>query len=392
MLIAVDGRQVYRSQRRGTGKNLVDLYRRLARLRPDWRFVLFHQDDVSEDPLAGVPNLEHRRIEIKGGRRLNLWEQVRLPLAAWTAGASALHCPANTGPVHPLVPMVVTVHDLIPLEMNPDAPSTRSWLGRVTAAARKARHLVTPSEYSKRQLVARLDIPNEKITVNPWAPDGNLRRVTDAAGLKRVRQKYALPPDKPYVFGFGADDPRKNTLNILKAWQALPRAVQESHCLLLVGIQEPALSRFREQVRGRAVMDHVLLHGFADEADLPALLSGGAALCYPSLNEGFGLPILDAFACETPVLTSTTTSLPEVAGDAAVLVDPRQPGSIRDGLVRLLVDEGLRRELVASGRERLRFYTWERCSDCFAQVLEARRRALAEAEGPEPSLERPFST
>jgi alpha-1,3-rhamnosyl/mannosyltransferase len=266
--------------------------------------------------------------------------------------------------------MVLTVHDLIPLEIAPAAPETRSWARRVGAAARKARRLITPSAYSKRQLVERLGLPAKKITVNPWAPDGNVRRVTEPYELDRVRRKYGLPPDESYVLGFGADDPRKNTGRILEAWASMPRALREKHSLLLVGIKEPALSRFRGQARTLFDRDRVLLHGFAAEADLPALLSGSTALCYPSLTEGFGLPILDAFVCETPVLTSDATSLPEVAGDAAVLVDPKQPTSIRDGLVRLLEDEGLRRELVARGRERLQHYTWERCAECLAGVLE----------------------
>jgi glycosyltransferase involved in cell wall biosynthesis len=266
--------------------------------------------------------------------------------------------------------MLLTVHDLIPLEMTPDSAKTSMWAKRVGAAARKARRLVTPSDYSKRQLIERLGVHGDKITVNPWAPDGKMHRVVDRDALQRVRQKYGLAPEGPYVFGFGAEDPRKNTANILEAWFGLPPSLQESCCLLLVGIQEPVLSRFREQVRARAGGGRVLLNGFADEADLPALLSGSAALCYPSLSEGFGLPILDAFVCETPVLTSDATSLPEVAGDAAVLVDPNQPASIRDGLVRLLEARQLCGELVARGRERLRNYTWERCAECLVQVLE----------------------
>ncbi len=291
-------------------------------------------------------------------------------MAAWATRTSVLHSPANTGPAYPLVPLVLTVHDLIPLESAPNAPETRVWMSRVRAAVRKARHIVTPSAYSKQQLVEHLVVPSEKITVNPWAPDGNARQITDADELNRVRRKYNLAPDESYVFGFGADDPRKNTGRILEAWAGMPPAVRDKHALLLVGIQEPSLSRFREQARARLCGARVLLHGFADEADLPALLSGSTALCYPSLREGFGLPILDAFVCETPVLTSDATSLPEVAGDAAVFVDPNQPTSIRDGLVRLLEDVGLRRELVARGRDRLQYYTWERCAECLARVLE----------------------
>jgi glycosyltransferase involved in cell wall biosynthesis len=114
----------------------------------------------------------------------------------------------------------------------------------------------------------------------------------------------------------------------------------------------------------------VLLHGFADEADLPALISGADVLCYPSLSEGFGLPVLDGFACGTAVLTSNVTSLPEVAGDAAVLVDPRDSQAIGRALQQLLSDEALRRGLVARGRERCKRFTWKACVDTVGRVLE----------------------
>jgi glycosyltransferase involved in cell wall biosynthesis len=369
MRIAIDARTVYNACRRGTGKTLIDLYRWMAKIRPGWRFLMFRRNQESDDPFTGLPNVENRVIEVKGDR-LNLWEQFRLPWAAWTARCNVLHCPANTAPCHPLAPMVLTVHDLIPLETAPEAPETRLWERRVRTAVRKARHVLTPSAYSKRQLIGRLDVPQEKVTVNPWAPDSKLRRVTDAGELSRVRRKYGLSPNEPYVFGFGADDPRKNTRRQIEAWKALPSSLQNHYVLLLVGIQEPALSRFREQVNGEPKTGRILLHGFAHEDDLSALLSGSTALSYPSLSEGFGLPVLDAFACETAVLTSSTTSLPEVAGEAAVLVDPTDARSIRDGLMRLLGDEEFRGGLIARGRERLHSFTWEYCAERAAQVLE----------------------
>ena len=384
MLIAVDGRQAYRKEPRGIGKSLIASYRCLARLRPEWRFRMFHQAPTASNPFAGLANVEARRIDMPGADRFNLWEQLRLPLAARTAGAAVLHCPTNTGPCFPLLPLVLTVHDLIPVEMNPGAPEVRTWEARVSAAARKARRLITPSAYSKDRIVERLGVAGDKIIVNPWAADENMRRTTDADKLKQVRRKYGLPPDAPYVFGFGAQDPRKNTRRILEAWSALPVTLQSKYRLLLVGVQEPALTQFRELADGQGHGSRVLLHGFADEEDLPALLSGSTALCYPSLNEGFGLPLLDAFVCGTAVLTSAATSLPEVAGDAAVLVDPHQVTSIRDGFIRLLTDEELRRRLIARGRERIHHYRWENCAEVLAQALEQASRPLRKQDNRLP--------
>jgi len=369
MKIAIDARTVYHPARRGTGKNLIDLYRRVAKSRPQWHFLMFHQGYGCDDPFAGLPNVEHQHVDIKGDR-LNLWEQLRLPLAARMARASVLHSPDQTGPRHPLVPLVVTIHDVVPLEMDPQSPRSKVWGRRVAASGHKARRIITPSEYSKRQIVERFGIPPEKITVNYWAPDEGCQKVSDPAPLSRARTKYGIGPDRPYVFCFGAAEPRKNTQRIMQAWAGLPGDLRAEYALLFVGIQAPALADFRKQADELGLQDGCLLHGFAAEEDIPALLSGAAAMCYPSLSEGFGLPVVDAFACETAVLTSDTTSLPEVAGDAAVLVDPRQVESIRDGLRQLLSDKALRADLIVRGRERLKRFTWERCVDTVARLLE----------------------
>src|SRR5581483_6679005 len=128
-----------------------------------------------------------------------------------------------------------------------------------------------------------------------------------------------------------------------EAYAGIVPALRKEHRLLLVGIQEQALLEFRAIADQFGVAGQVVLHGFADEADIPALLSGATVLCFPSRSEGFGLPILDAFVCRTAVLTSNRTSLPEVAGDAAILVDPDDVESIRDGLARMLSDQELGR-------------------------------------------------
>jgi glycosyltransferase involved in cell wall biosynthesis len=140
----------------------------------------------------------------------------------------------------------------------------------------------------------------------------------------------------------------------------------------LVGVQDSALPALGRAATGLLPGGGWHLHGYADEADLPALLSAAELLCYPSLAEGFGLPVLEAFGCGTPVLTSNTTSLPEVAGDAAVLVEPTDTAAIARGLETVLTDDRQRAELAARGRERAAAFTWsavaERMADLFAGV------------------------
>jgi glycosyltransferase involved in cell wall biosynthesis len=372
--VAVDARQVFRANRRGIGKTLVNLYARLAAVRPDWRFTLLHQQAAAVPQFAGLGNLGSARLDFRGLGRLDLWEQAVLPVSALAARADVLHAPANTGPRRSGVPVVVQVHDLIPHEEDPDSPETRDWLARVRRSVAAARHVLTVSEYSKARIVEVLNVKPEKVTVNHWAPDLGVRRVTDPAELDAVRVRLGLAPGERFAFGFGAADPRKNTAGLVGAYARLPKALRDEVRLLLVGIQDEALPRFRELADRLGVTGRVLFQGYMNEADQSAVLSAAELLAFPSRNEGFGLPILDAFVCGTPVLTGNRTSLPEVAGDAAVLVDPDDADDMTAGLERLLTDEPLRRELCARGRARAAAFTWDRtavtAADVFQKVAE----------------------
>jgi glycosyltransferase involved in cell wall biosynthesis len=369
MIIGVDARNIYRPRRRGIGKTLVDLYRHLAAVRPLWQFVLFHQQAIEDDPLEGLPNVRRCRFDIPGDR-WNLWQQFGLPLAARKARVELLHCPANTAPRWPGAPLLVTIHDLIPLEFaNPSRQDCR-WGKNVAAAARRARVITCPSRYTAQQVHRTFGIPADKIIINPWAPDTACQPMQDERRDAQVRQRYGIPPARPFVLALGGADPRKNSAGILRAWSLLPPAVRQSHMLLLIGIEGDALARLAGLARNLKIADGCRLQGFANEADVPALISAATVLCYPSLSEGFGLPILDGFACRTAVLTGNTTSLPEVAGDAAWLVNAAQPPEIAAGLNELLTNSDVREDLIRRGCRRIESFTWQACAARAAQAME----------------------
>jgi glycosyltransferase involved in cell wall biosynthesis len=228
----------------------------------------------------------------------------------------------------------------------------------VARAARAARRVHTASTHTARQLTAILGVPARKVEMIPIAADPRFAPVADRDQLAAVREKYRVPPECPFVLGFGAADPRKNTRRVLEAWARLPADVRGRFFLLLVGIQDATMPAFRQLATELLPSGGWHLHGFADEDDLPALLSACDALCYPSLAEGFGLPVLEAFGCGTAVVTSHTTSLPEVAGDAALLVDPTDTAALAGALCKVLSDDRLRAELAARGRLRAKAFDW----------------------------------
>jgi glycosyltransferase involved in cell wall biosynthesis len=367
--IAVDARTVYSPYRRGTGKNLLDLYRTLARLRPNWNFAMIHQVEGNDDPFEGVCNIRSVRVDMRGDR-WNLWQDICLPWTVHRIGASVLHCPANTAPWLSPKPVVLTLHDLIPLELEPRTRKSLVWERRVHHSAKIAARIITPSEYSRKVIIDRLKIREDKIIVNNWAPDLGCRRTCSNDEISSVRAKYAIPPEHPYVLSFGASDPRKNTKRILEAWSMLDVHMRHSTRLVIVGLDPPALNLLKSTVEARIKDDSCLLHGFADEKDLPTLLGNALALCYPSLSEGFGLPLLDAFACGTPAITSCTTSLPEVAGEAAFLVNPEDPKSIASALAEVIRSSETRERLRAAGYERIKDFSWEKCGAAAAGVIE----------------------
>jgi glycosyltransferase involved in cell wall biosynthesis len=384
MRIALDARTLFAAQRRGTGRNLTDAYRIIPQLRPAWEFVLYHQAPPARDPLPPTDNVKRRRMDIIGDR-WHAWQEVALPVRAWRDRATLLHCPANEGPNRCMVPLVVTIHDLVPLkvpgELLPD--ETARFAAKVEAAAHRAAAIICVSEATRRDLLERHPSCADRVHVVPWAadtlctsgrahakPEHDAGRC-DEAVLKEVRALYGLA-GRRWLISFSGDSPRKNARRLIDAFAAVRQDVRGDTLLVLVGC-EPAA--FRTELLARAlsrrVSDACRIIGFVPESHVPVLLKHASGLVFASLYEGFGLPILDAFASQTPVLTSDVSSMPEIAGDAAVYCKPDDTASITAGMTRLLDDGPSISRLIDRGRERLRAYSWERTAELMCNVYEA---------------------
>ncbi|MBI1337171.1 MAG: glycosyltransferase [Phycisphaera sp.] len=369
MRIALDARTMYRPQRRGTGKNLIDLYRTVADMRPGWSVTGFHR--TSHPNTTGLPEsfLRGTRLESPGDR-LDVWGRWMLPFAAWRGGADVMHCPSNGCPSWLPLPTVVTIHDLIPIDHPQDAggvEQARRFERGIRQACRRASWVITPSAYTKNRLVEEYSADASRITVNPWAADSSVRRVPEDL-WGPVLKKYGV--NRSMVLHFGSGTGRKNTRRLIEAWATIEPALRRRWQLLVVGLNENGIMGLRGLCEKLCVQNSVVLHGFAEEGDIPTLLSAAGLLAYPSLSEGFGLPILDAWATLTPVLASANTSIPEVAGDAAVLVDPTDTCGIARGLSRLLSDSLLRNDLMVRGTRRLEKYSWQSTAERFIRVME----------------------
>jgi len=255
---------------------------------------------------------------------------------------------------------VVTVHDVIALALPELFPmKKRLVLKTAFSTIRKQVDLVVaPSESVKEDVMRHLKVERERIVVIPEGVEERFQPSGDPVRLEAVRRKYGLPPE--YVLFVGVLEPRKNIPTLLRAFALLlAEKLDLGLKLVIAGGRGWGLAEIGTMVRSLGLQGHVLFPGFIDEADLPHLYRGALLFVYPSLYEGFGLPILEAMGCGVPVITSNTSSMPEVAGDAAVLVDPTKPETLALAMASVLTDEALREKLRQKGIARARGFSWD---------------------------------
>ncbi|MEX0677390.1 MAG: glycosyltransferase family 1 protein [Pirellulales bacterium] len=310
-----------------------------------------------------LANVVAPRRTIRGVRG-HLWEQSILPARV---GRSLLWSPCNTGPLA-VARQVVTIHDCAFYD-QPEVFSRRfvawyRWL--VPKLAQRIRRIITISNYSRERLLEVCRVAPEKVVVIPQGVEGRFRPLP-VETVERTRAQLGLPPR--YVLFVGALVPRKNLGRLLEAWKTVSPSFPELSLVLAGGSNQV----FREAGLNRLPAS-VVTAGYVADEHLPAVYGGAELFVFPSLYEGFGLPVLEAMACGVPVLTSNVTSLPEVAGDAALYVDPYRFESIAEGLQTLLSDRGLHDELARRGIARASAYTWDRTAAVTWNVLQETAR------------------
>lgn len=370
MKVAIDARGMLAPRPRGGGKCMIDLYHHLAKVRPTWRFVALH-DQASlmhwRESVFGelLPRDRFAFHRVSGaGVGSHAWERVRLPLSAQSHHADVLHCPASVCPPRSHMPVLVTVHDTAALDLPTHGDVER--VQSLRHACEQASHVVAPSQYVRNRLIDRFDADASRIGVVPFAADPRIEVGRDirADAFKRLGIR------RRFVLHFASDPARHNTQRMIEAWSLVDRKLRSKHHLVVIGLDEQAKDRYRGVMQRLGLKRSVLLHGFVDEHDVPTLMHAARALAYPSLSEGFGQPILDAWAAETPVLTSDAAAMRELGEGGVVTVDPQDPCAIARRLTPMLHERTLRRTLRARGRERLAQFTWEQTAERFAQATE----------------------
>ncbi len=295
------------------------------------------------------------------------WEQVGIVRAGTRERIDLLHSPYWSNPLWAPWPTVVTVHDVIQFVLPEYAwrKISRVYFGIVSRSARRADAVITVSECSKRDIVTLLGLPPERIHVIGNAVDASLHPVRDAWLLASVRERYGIAPR--FILYFGGFDLRKNVPRLIESYARLPAALRKEYQLVIAGrymhLGHPLYPDPRQTVQRLGLDGRVVFTGQVREQDKAPLFSAATVFVFPSLYEGFGIPVLEAMACGTPVVTSDSSALPEVVGDAGLLVDPYDTDAISGGVRALLEDQARREDLARRGLERARLFTWHQVAE-----------------------------
>ncbi len=369
MRIGIDATICFTRKPTGLGVYTISIINELCKIHDD--VVIWTVDDTGMAVEKEKIRMVLQALRFTGSKVFQirpLWIDMFLPRLLKQEGIDVLFSTVPSALSRSPIPHVVTVLDLIPLTFPGETPISVYWnyKYRVPAILKSATALVAISEYTKKDVEKHFSIdPNNIHTVYlgydavNFSPKNNFR----------ILERYGLQP-KGYLLYVGNASPRKNLSNLINAYSCIQDRLP--HKLVLCGSKTSKESRQLQKLISRYGLDRrVVLIDYVPYTDLPVLYSGAALFVYVSLYEGFGLPILEAMACGAPVIASTTTSIPEVAGNAAFLVDPTDDQAIADAIVQIIGDPQRMIELSEAGKERSNQFSWERTAQGILAVLQS---------------------
>ncbi|MEO8287846.1 MAG: glycosyltransferase family 1 protein [Chloroflexota bacterium] len=369
--IGIDASRAVLAQRTGTEHYSASLLKAMADL-PEARdretalYVNLKDAREAEERLGFALPPKWRVLAIPFRR---LWTHLRLSAEMLTRPPRVLFVPSHVVPLlHPRR-TVVTIHDLGYLEY----PQAHTRLSRLYLhlstwfSAKAARRVIAISEATKRDLIKHYKVAPAKIDVVYHGRDTLFVPVTDIEKIESTAAKYGIK--QPYCIHVGTLQPRKNLGLLVETWDMLREQMETPPMLLLAGKRGWLYDSLLEAVASRGLGSLIKFADYVERDDLPSLYSGAVAMTFPSLYEGFGLPVLEAMACGTPVLASTASSVPEVAGDAAIMLDPTDASAWARAVQKIMEDQTLRADLSQRGLARAAEFTWEKCARQTLAVL-----------------------
>jgi len=353
----------------GTGQYTYHLIRGLAKIDQTNNYLLIKNKAVD----VGINenrNIQYVDLFLYGRFHRILLENTYLPYIIQQNRLDVFHSPIFTLPFYMPVPCVVTIHDLV-IDKFPETIDFKRRLylwAAIRHSIAKADRIIAVSECTKRDIVKRFNVSETKIDVIHEAAAPGFCQYKTSDSTLRICRQYRI--DKPYILYVGTIEPRKNLTALIRAYARLKTSAAIKHELVIVGKKSWYYGKLFREISRESIQDDVIFTGYLPRLYLPHFYNAADLFILPSLYEGFGLPILEAMACGTPVIASNVSALPEVAGDAAILIDPYDVEAIAEAMYRVLTDGDLRAELVKRGLERVKQFSWERCARETLRVYE----------------------
>lgn len=371
----------------GIGRYTRELLRALVQEGNHYCFRIFAGRSPEAPPIdSPIPSGAHvsfRQLPLSPRWLYRIWYRLRLPLPVqvFTGSVDLFHSPDFVlPPVMGNIPTILTVHDLsFALYPETFTPALVNYLERVVPwSVRRATHILADSESTRQDLIRLYGTPETKITVLYSGVHARFNTTVDEDAVAKVREKYEIG-EAPFAFTVSTLQPRKNHQLLIRAFRDV--ASQTNHNLIIAGGRGWLYEKMLEEVEQQGLQERVRFIGFVDDGDLPALYNAASLFVFPSLYEGFGLPVLEAMACGTPVVSSNASSLPEVTGDAAVQLSPHDEAAWTGAMLRVINDRALRNRLIATGHSQAQRFRWSGAArkllELYGRVLGRDRDALS---------------
>lgn len=361
MKIGIEAQRIFRKNKHGMDYVVLQEIIELQKMDVENEYYVF----VAPGPDRCISDSSNVHVIEVPGSFYPTWEQLALPKAAKRCGVELLHCTSNTAPVCCDIPLVLTLHDIIFLEprdkQNKSLYQNMGWLYRRLVVPRvlpKCRRIITVSDFEKRNIISKLNIPDSRMAMiyngyNEWF------KPTDDS--QQVYQKYI--DEKGYFFFLGNTDPKKNTERTLIAYSQYLERSAVKRKLLMADLDRQYLEDIITRNGIDNIRSQIVMPGYIVNSDLPYIYGNAFAFLYTSLRESFGIPLLEAMACGTPVITSNTSSMPEIGGQDAILINPEKPEEISSMMLRLEQDEDFYRQQASYGTERAQLFSWRKTAE-----------------------------
>lgn len=366
MRIGIEAQRIFRPKKHGMDMVALELIRNLQQIDLKNEYFIFVKPDSDNKVILETSNFHI--IELGGGP-YPTWEQIALPKAAKKYQCDLLHCTSNTAPINTSIPLMITLHDIIYMESISLLKKDGTWyqkLGNIyrrwniPLVVRKSKTVITVSDFERDRIDRFFGLDSTKLHTVYNGVGRHFKPIADQPELNRIRKKYHLP--EKFLFFLGNTDPKKNTRGVLKAYADFSKIYYTDYKLVMPDYEENALMALLKELGCPNIRQHIHLTGYITNTDLPGIINLSTLFLYPSLRESFGIPILEGMACGIPVITSNTSSMPEIAADAAFIVDPYKPEEITDAMSQILNNAQLYRELSQKGLVRASLFSWENMS------------------------------